>query len=70
MPFNTLCAKIDGTVYNYFFEDQVQNQAWYIRVPQDGAAPALISHVASYPEPDWWPLYDQCRTDLFAAASP
>ncbi len=67
-PFNTLCAKIDGTTYDYFFEDQVEQQLWYIRVPQAGAAPVLISHVPSYPDPDWLPLYQQCYLDLAEAA--
>jgi hypothetical protein len=68
-PINDLCVKINGTSYDYFFEAQTHGQTWYIRVPQAGAAPVIVGQVGYQdPQPDWWPLLEQCNADLAAAA--
>lgn len=69
-PIDDLCVTVNGTAYEYFFDDQSGGgQVWYLRVPQPGAAPVVVGQVErSGPQPGWWPLFEQCREDLREAA--
>jgi hypothetical protein len=67
IPLGDLCVAIDGTAYDYFFQD---NRVWYFRVPHAGAAPVEVGNVGfGEPQPPWLTRYHQCIANLQAAGN-